>query len=123
AHPVKVSFPIVKDVAKSWLTGKYAEKKTDLNPLPVTRVEHIAVDPATEHGVRVAIDNNIGRIETSFDGYYGAVVTYTGTYTVAGVTLPFGQTVTRINNNKFTSEATLDLGAGPQVFGQLTCTK
>lgn len=122
AHAVIATFHVTPEVAGEWITGDYDEFASS-NGFVLSLDDSFAIDPFVPGaGLRTFVDSTSGQFQGGF-AIEGDRFEFSGTYVLAHTPVPFTETLVKLSDRVFTTEARVVLGGAPTVFHRQRCVK
>jgi hypothetical protein len=101
-HPTSATVHMGWDLNGFFMSLRYEEKKTDVNPMPISAVEHWGYSEELKKLVAGAVDSMGGYGTHATAGWEGDKMVWAGNVHTMGVTIPSRDTFVRRGDNEVT---------------------
>jgi len=121
AHPITAAVHMEWDLNGFFMNLRYEEKKSDLNPMPITAVEHWGYSPELKQLVAGQVDSMGGYGTQATTGWEGDKMVWVGNVHMMGMTMPSRDTFVRSGDNEVTHLGELEQNGAWVKQDQQTC--
>jgi hypothetical protein len=122
-HPITAAVHMEWDLNGFFMNLRYEEKKSDVNPMPITAVEHWGYSPELKKLVAGQVDNTGGYGTQATAGWEGDKMVWVGNVHMMGTTIPSRDTFVRSGDNEVTHLGELEQNGAWVKQDQQTCLR
>src|ERR1700687_519813 len=121
AHPITAAVHMEWDLNGFFMNLRYEEKKSDLNPMPITAVEHWGYSPELKQLGAGEVDSMGGYGTQATTGWEGDKMVWVGNVHMMGMSMPSRDTFVRSGDNEVTHLGELEQNGAWVKQDQQTC--